>query len=37
MKIFLLLFNRKSGHRVGAVSLERLGGFECNFHQIGRH
>ena len=39
-KIFLLLFNRKSGtvssftvrsrgHTVGTVSLERLDGFEC--------
>ena len=47
--IFLLLFNRKSGtvhhyftvhsrcHTVGAVSLERLNGFECNLHQIDRH
>ena len=25
------------GHTVGAVSLERLDGFECNLHQIDRH
>ena len=41
-KIFLVLFNRYSspfmvcsrGLTVGAVSQERLDGFECNLHQI---